>query len=410
MFLKSWVMKSNYNKLDQFIQQIDVRNTYNKITYLRGVSSVSKSLMKSKANTIGTDMKKYKILEYNQFAFNPNTARMGDKIPIALNKGATCLVSQIYPVFEITNTNKLHPEYLMMWFRRPEFDRYARYKSHGSAREIFDWEEMCNVELPLPSIEKQQEVVNEYNTVTNRIKLNEQLNKKLEETAQAIYKHWFVDFEFPDKDGKPYKTSGGKMVWNEVLEKEIPEGWKSKSFTKIFKLMGGGTPSTSDEFYWDGEIPFFTPKDISSSYYTFNTEKNITEFGLMNCSSKKYQKNTVFITARGTVGAVAIAGRKMAMNQSCYAIINNRDGIQFFTHQQTLETIKQLKEEAVGAVFNALVTKDFDACFVCEPEFQILEQFEMKIISTYKLLEIKSIMKIELKEIRNLLLSKMAKG
>ena len=86
-----------------------------------------------------------------------------------------------------------------MWFKRPEFDRYAIYKSHGTAREIFDWDEMYDVELPVPSIEKQQEIVAEYYAITNRIKLNEQLNQKLEETAQSIYKEWFVDFEFPDK-------------------------------------------------------------------------------------------------------------------------------------------------------------------------------------------------------------------
>ena len=109
----------------------------------------------------------------------------------------TAILSQAYIVFEVIDHNKLDPEYLMMWFRCPEFDRYARFKSHGSARETFDWEEMCETELPIPSIEKQRVIVKEYNTVVNRIKLNEQLNQKLEETAQALYKHWFVDFEFP---------------------------------------------------------------------------------------------------------------------------------------------------------------------------------------------------------------------
>ncbi len=160
------------------------------------------------------------------------------------------LVSQAYTVFKIIDHNELDPEYLMMWFRRSEFDRYARFKSHGGVREIFGWEEMCEVELPIPSIDKQREIVKEYNTIIDRIKLNEQLNQKLEETAQALYKHWFVDFEFPisaeqaasmgkpDLNGKPNKSSGGKMVWNEELEKEIPEGWESVGIGNVLKEKG----------------------------------------------------------------------------------------------------------------------------------------------------------------------------
>src|SRR5690606_15367396 len=132
------------------------------------------------------------------------------------------LISQAYIPFEVKDPNELDPEYLMMWFRRPEFDRYARFKSHGSAREIFDWEEMCNTLLPIPHPDKQREIVKEYNVIQNRIALNQQLIQKLEETAQAIYKQWFVKFEFPNEDGKPYNSSGGEMVWNEELEKEIP--------------------------------------------------------------------------------------------------------------------------------------------------------------------------------------------
>lgn len=126
----------------------------------------------------------------------------------------------------------------MMWMRRTEFDRYARFKSHGSAREIFDWDDMCETELPIPKIEKQREIVKEYNTIVNRIKLNEQLNQKLEETAQALYKHWFVDFEFPNEGGKPYKSSGGKMVWNSELEKEIPEGWRASTLEHVLEEKG----------------------------------------------------------------------------------------------------------------------------------------------------------------------------
>ena len=233
-------MRSNYKKLGQFIRTVDVRNKDLEVDRLLGVS-IKKELMPSIANTVGTNMKRYKIIEKGQFAYGTVTSRNGDKISIALSeKYDKALVSQIYIVFEVIDEEKLLPEYLMMWFRRPEFDRYARFMSHGSARETFDWDEMCDVELPVPSIEKQREIVAEYNTVVDRIKLNEELNKKLEETAQTLYKHWFVDFEFPDKNGNPYKSSGGEMVYNAELDKEIPKGWECVNLKYFIEDSLGG--------------------------------------------------------------------------------------------------------------------------------------------------------------------------
>ncbi|MCD4731041.1 MAG: restriction endonuclease subunit S, partial [Bacteroidales bacterium] len=232
-------MRSGYKKLGKYIREVNHRNTDLQVKKLLGVS-IQKILMPSIANTVGTNMATYKIIKKNQFAYGPVTSRNGNKISVALlEEFDEAIVSQAYVVFEIINHKELDPEYLMMWFRRPEFDRYARFKSHGSARETFDWDEMCKVELPVPSIEKQREIVKEYNTIISRIKLNEQLNQKLEETAQAIYKQWFVDFEFPDEKGKPYKSSGGEMVWNEELNKEIPRGWETRKLGGIGEIKHG---------------------------------------------------------------------------------------------------------------------------------------------------------------------------
>ena len=172
-------MKSNYKKLGEFIRQVDIRNTEGKENNLLGVS-VQKTFIPSIANTVGTDFTKYKVVKRNQFTYIPDTSRRGDKIGIAylkdLDEG---LVSNVYTVFEVIDENKLNPEYLMLWFSRPEFDRYARFKSHGSVREVFDWEQMCNVELPIPPIEKQNEIVNAYNAISNRIELKRQINENL---------------------------------------------------------------------------------------------------------------------------------------------------------------------------------------------------------------------------------------
>ena len=267
-------MGSNYKKLGPYIQVVNERNSNLNGNKLLGVS-IRKCFMTSIANTIGTDMSTYKLIKKNQFAYGPVTSRNGDKISVALlDEYENGLVSQAYVVFEIIDTNELDPEYLMMWFRRPEFDRYARFKSHGSAREIFDWSEMYDTELPIPSIEKQREIVNEYNTIINRIALNEKLIQKLEETAQAIYKQWFVDFEFQNENGLPYKSNDGKMVWCEELEKEVPEGWKIKILSDFCtKITKGTTPQIMYSEKSENAFVNYIKGESLKENHTFDSKK-----------------------------------------------------------------------------------------------------------------------------------------
>ena len=191
-------MKEGYRLLGDFIRQVDVRNTDGKEENLLGVS-VQKMFIPSIANTVGTDFTKYKVVKRGQFTYIPDTSRRGDKIGIALltdyDEG---LVSNIYTVFEVKDENELLPEYLMLWFSRPEFDRYARFKSHGSVREIMDWDEMCKVKLPVPSIEKQRSIVKAYNTITDRIELKRKINDNLEATAQAYFDNLFFSCDDTD--------------------------------------------------------------------------------------------------------------------------------------------------------------------------------------------------------------------
>ncbi len=172
-------MKAEYQQLGNYIKQVDVRNTEGKELDLLGVS-VQKVFIPSIANTVGTDFTKYKIVKRRQFTYIPDTSRRGDKIGIALledhDEG---LVSNIYTVFEVVDKNKLLPEYLMLWFNRAEFDRYARFKSHGSVREVMDWDEMCKVELLIPDIEEQRKVVKIYKIITDRIALKRKINDNL---------------------------------------------------------------------------------------------------------------------------------------------------------------------------------------------------------------------------------------
>jgi type I restriction enzyme S subunit len=230
-------MKANYKPIGNYINLVGERNKELQDLPLIGLS-ITKQFIPSIANTIGTDMSTYRTIYKNQFAYSAVTSRNGDKLTIALFKDLDKgLISQAYTPFEITDTNKLLPDYLMMWFSRPEFDRYARFKSHGSARELFSWDDLCDSIIPVPHPDKQKEIVKEYNTIVNRIALDNQLIKKLEETAQAIYKQWFVDFEFPNENGKPYKSNGGEMAESELGE--IPKGWDYKIIRDFAGLKYG---------------------------------------------------------------------------------------------------------------------------------------------------------------------------
>ena len=183
-------MKSNYKRLGDYIRQVDVRNKDDERYDLLGVS-VEKCFISSIANTVGTDWHNYKIIKKGQFCYIPDTSRRGDKIGIAhLTDREIGLVSAVYTIFEVWN-KELVPEYLMLWFKRPEFDRYARFHSHGSVREIFDWEEMCNVKLPVPPIEEQEKIVDAYETIEKRIALKRKINDNLEATAKAYFDSLF---------------------------------------------------------------------------------------------------------------------------------------------------------------------------------------------------------------------------
>lgn len=257
-------------RLGDYIREVDVRNRDLEVTKLLGVS-ISKEFMPSIANTIGTDMSSYKVVEPRQFAYGPVTSRNGDKVSIALYKDdEKAIVSQAYTIFEVKNKQELLPEYLMMWFRRPEFDRYARFKSHGSAREIFSWEEMCDVELPVPSIEQQQKIVSEYKAVTRRIRLNEQIIAKLEETTQALYRKMFVD----------------------GIDKEnLPEGWRMGTLGEISDFKNGKATKLGN-----GNIPVYGGNGIVGYTETSNAE-NVIVIGRVgiNCGNALLEPNKCWV-------------------------------------------------------------------------------------------------------------------
>jgi len=399
-------MKSSYKRLGDYVREINTRNADLSVKDLLGIN-IDKFFMPSVANIIGTDLSNYKIVKKNQFACNRMHVGRDERIPIAISRFETpIMVSPAYDVFEIIDPEFLNPEYLMMWFSRKEFDRNAWFYTDADVRGGLPWDALMNMRLPIPSPKIQREIVAEYQVVQNRMALNKQLIQKLEETAQALYKQWFVDFEFPNVQGQPYKSSGGEMVESELGE--IPKGWEVDAFTNVLQICGGGTPSTECPEYWNGNVPFYTPADLNKTYYSISTEKFITEMGLRKCSSKLYPRNTIFVTARGaTVGGVGFAGIPMAMNQTCYALCPKDKG-PFFGHQLTIQTMIKLKTEAIGATFEALVTKDFDQFLVVNPSGNVASRFEKLVAPIYEAILVKTFEIETSDKLASLLLSKLA--
>lgn len=280
-------MKSNYKRLGDYIHKVDNRNHSLNVNKLLGLS-MTKEFRESTSNIVGTDMSVYKVMKKWQFACDFMSVIRVFKLPVVLKTDdEPIIVSPAYTVFEVNNSNELLPEYLMMWFRRAEFDRYAFFKCDSAIRGGFDWTELCDTTLPIPSLEKQQAIVNEYNVLQNRIAINKKMNQKLEETAQAIYKQWFVDFEFPDENGNPYKSSGGEMV--ESVLGEIPKGWEVGTLKNIANLFSGFA-FKGEEYSFEEGVSVVRGENVSTQRLRWDTHKkwNKSTNGLNNYFLKEW--------------------------------------------------------------------------------------------------------------------------
>lgn len=386
-------MRLNYKRLGEYIQPVEGRNSDLRDIPLMGLS-INKVFIPSIANTVGTNMATYRIIKRNQFGYGPVTSRNGEKITIALfDDYDEAMISQAYIPFEVTDPEKLMPEYLMMWFRRPEFDRYARFKSHGSAREIFSWDEMQEVMLPIPHIDKQREIVNEYNTIQNRIQLNEQLIQKLEETAQAIYREWFVEFEFPNEEGKPYKSNDGEMVWNEELEKEIPKGWEMKPISDVGEIKAGGDkPKVFSETKTSiCPIPIYSNGITNDGLYGYTNKNN-------------YPKNSITISARGTIGFCVLRREDFDAIVRLLVLIPNNPTSAIYLWQ----TIKQIEFDNSGSVQNQLTIPQIGVVDILFPRIDILNKYDSILSLIYQNVDLINLENQKLTELKALLLSKLA--
>ena len=217
-----------------------------------------------------------------------------------------------------------------------------------------------------------------------KIDCNNRINAELEAMAKTLYDYWFVQFDFPDANGKPYKSSGGKMAYNATLKREIPSGWHDSNVLAVADLLGGGTPTKKKPHYWGGDIPFFTPTDADGSIFKFSTTDYITSEGLKGSSTKLFSKHTVFITARGSVGRLVLAGVDMAMNQSCYALRAKTGISHVFLFFLAKELIHHLHVKSSGSVFDSIVSNDIELTQLAIPKSEVIEEFAAVVEPTFE--------------------------
>lgn len=268
--------ENNMKRLGDYIRPVDVRNRDLKVTRLVGLT-IDKAFIPSVANTIGTDLSNYKVISENQFACSLMQVSRDGKMPIAMFKGEPCIMSPAYPMFEVSKTNELLPEYLMMWFSRSEFDREASFYAVGGVRGSLEWNDFCDMQIPVPAIEKQRETVAEYNTLQNRIETNKKLIATLEQTAQTLYRHTFIDNIDPNN---------------------LPDGWRMGTLGEIAEFSNGKLTELCD-----GEYPVYGGNGIVGFTDDFNAE-NVIVIGRVgvNCGCLYLEPNKCWINDNAIKG------------------------------------------------------------------------------------------------------------
>ena len=301
----------------------------------------------------------------------------------------------------------------------PEFIKYnidTLYEhlvglSSGSARDNLSQAGLKELKLVLPKTKKEQEnLIAVLSLLDSKIELNKQINDNLEAMAKQLYDYWFVQFDFPNEEGKPYKSSGGAMVWNEKLKREIPKGWYAENICKIANILSGGTPSKAVDEYWNnGTIPFFGPTDCNGSVFQIKTADHITQKGLEHCASSLFEEGIVIITARGSIGKLVIVGTPMAMNQSCYAL-QSREGEYEYLYFLTTQLIDCLKAKGSGSVFKSIIASDIEHSTLCVATENVVSDFCKKVKPLFEKLKANTIEIAELTKQRDELLPLLMNG
>lgn len=312
-----------------------------------------------------------------------------DDLPLLLAQRVAC----------VRHNEKSLQKFLYYQIFSKNFENYIKSVHTGTSIPHVSLKQIGDFSFQVPDLSTQRRIAGILGSLDDKIELNRRINANLEAQAQALFRSWFVDFE-PFRDGPFVDSELGK----------IPQGWKVGNYTDIVEIKGGGTPKTGIQEYWNGTIPFFSPKDVGASCFVLDTEKHITAKGLENCNSSLFQPNTVFITARGTVGKVVMTGTEMAMNQTNYALLGKQNISQYYVYHITLQLVARLLKKANGAVFNAITTRDFTSEQIVIPPFSTIRQFSDVVKPIYENILLNDVQSNRLSALRDTLLPKLMAG
>jgi type I restriction enzyme S subunit len=308
----------------------------------------------------------------------------------------------------VCDEKRTHYKFIYYWVRYSK--NYVEKISSGSTFSEASGSVMKSLKITLPPLPEQREIAAVLSSLDDKIELLRAQNKTLEGMAQTLFKEWFVKFDFPDVNGRPYRSAGGKMVESELGE--IPDGWRVDSFASTIDILGGGTPKTDTPEYWDGGVPWFSVVDSPShtDVFVLKTEKTISKEGVDNSAAQILPEGTTIITARGTVGNLAIMGVPMTINQSCYGLRAKNIDAPYFTYYMTKRLLQKLKQSVHGSVFDT-ITKDTLAGVYLEISPPTIQgSFEKAVAPIINRIKANLSQVSTLSQARNALLPKLIKG
>lgn len=292
---------------------------------------------------------------------------------------------------------RLDSRYLFYWVKSAEGQGVLNNTTIGSSQKALTIAALKDLKILCPPIGIQNRIVEILTSYDDLIENNQKQIKLLEEAAQRLYKEWFVDLRFPGHE-------------NTKITDGIPKGWRKYKFSDITSIMSGGTPKTDVKEFYNGNIPFYTPKDSGDSFFAFDTITHISQSGLDNCNSQLYPVNTIIITARGTVGKTTILAVPMAMNQSCYALKCDELNSPYYLFFSLKNEVAALKTMSNGGVFNTIIVKTFDSICLIAPTQDVLNMFEASVSPIMEQIKTKARQNIILTEARDRLLPKLMSG
>ena len=295
------------------------------------------------------------------------------------------------------NKSLVDPDFLTYYLLAPQQQYGLTGTANGATVAHVNLPTIRNLKIELPSIEAQKSIGNILKSIDDLIENNKKQIKLLEESAERLYKEWFVDLRFHGYE-------------NSILVDGIPNGWKRYVFSEKVTIMGGGTPKTDNAAYYNGDIPFYSPKDNDGSFFAFDTITHISVEGLNNCNSQLFPENTIIITARGTVGKTALLAVPMAMNQSCYALKCDELNAPYYLFFALRQEIQALKTMANGGVFDTIIVKTFDRIHITIPKEETLRSFQNMVSPIMEQIQKKAKIIMYLTESKNRLLPKLMNG